>query len=99
MTQYPMSANGSLLILNDTSTVEEVDLFNNLQNIVVTNADEDVWKQIGKVSLNAHNPNHGEPSDFHHFPRFQNLKNPATPPEADCRDLTSCASDYALESN
>ena len=61
MTQYPMSVNGSLLILNDTSTVEEVDLFNNLQNIVVTNADEDVWQQIGKVNLNAHNPNHGAP--------------------------------------
>ena len=61
MTQYPMSANGSLLILNDTSTVEEVDLFNNLQNIVITNADEDVWKQIGKVNLNAHNPNYGAP--------------------------------------
>ena len=65
-----MSANGSLLIINDTSTVEEVDLFNNLQNIVITNADEDVWKQIGKVNLNAHNPNHGAPD---HLSMVNNL--------------------------
>ena len=65
-----MSANGSLLILNPTSTVEEVDLFNNLQNIVITNADEDVWKQIGKVNLNAHNPNHGAPD---HLSMVNNL--------------------------
>ena len=70
MTQYPMSVNGSLLILNDTSTVEEVDLFNNLQNIVITNADDDVWKQIGKVNLNAHNPNHGAPD---HLSMVNNL--------------------------
>ena len=43
------------------STVEEVDLFNNLQNIVITNAGKDVWQQIGKVNLNAHNPILGAP--------------------------------------
>ena len=64
ITQYSMSANGSLLILDDNSSVEEVDLFkfNNLQNIVITNVDEDVWKQMSKVNLNAHNPNSGAPA-------------------------------------
>ena len=57
-----MSANCSLLILDDNSSVKEVDLFNNLQNIGITNADENVWKQIGKVNLNAHNPNSGAPA-------------------------------------
>ena len=45
-------------------------MFNNLQNIVITNADEDVWKQIGKVNLNAHNPNHGAPD---HLSMVNNL--------------------------
>ena len=30
-----------------------MDLFNNLQNIVITNADENVWKQMGKVNFPA----------------------------------------------
>ena len=67
-----MSANGSLLILDDNSSVEEVDLFkfNNLQNIVITNVDEDVWKQMSKVNLNAHNPNPGAPD---HLSMVNNL--------------------------
>lgn len=65
-----MSANGSLRILDDSSSVEEVDLFNNLQNIVITNAGKDVWQQIGKVNLNAHNPNPGAPE---HLAMVNNL--------------------------
>ena len=60
-TQYPVSANRSLLILDDSSSVEKVDLFNNLQNVVITNADKDVWQQIGKVNLNADSSNPGAP--------------------------------------
>ena len=50
--------------------MEEVDLFNNLQNIVITNAGKDVWQQIGKVNLNAHNPNPGAPE---HLAMVNNL--------------------------
>ena len=45
-------------------------MFNNLQNVVITNADQDVWKQIGKVNLNAHNPNPGTPE---HLAMVNNL--------------------------
>ena len=50
--------------------MEEVDLFNNLQNIVITNVGKDVWQQIGKVNLNAHNPNPGAPE---HLAMVNNL--------------------------
>jgi len=59
-----------LVVLNETSSVEEVDLFNNLQNIVITNVGKDVWQQIGKVNLNAHNPNPGAPE---HLAMVNNL--------------------------
>ena len=69
-TTSPESANGSLLILDEASSVEDVDLFNNLHNVVITNADQDVWQQIGKVNLNAHNPNPGAPE---HLDMVNNL--------------------------
>ena len=63
ITPYPVCANGTLIILDDGSSAEEVDLFNNMQNILITNADKvkDVWQPIGKVNLNAHSPNPGAP--------------------------------------
>eukprot|EP00964_Phaeocystis_antarctica_P034629 scaffold19723_cov97-Phaeocystis_antarctica.AAC.5 len=70
ITPYPVSANGTLIILDDGSSAEEVDLFNNMQNIVITNADKDVWQQIGKVNLNAHSPNPGAPE---HLAMVNNL--------------------------
>ena len=68
--QYPESANGTLIILDDCSSAEEVDLFNNMQNIVITNTERGVWQQIGKVNLNAHSPNPGAPE---HLAMVNNL--------------------------
>ena len=65
-----------------------MDLFNNIQNIVITNTERGVWQQIGKVNLNAHSPNPGAPE---HLAMVNNLlgdnaKNntmrPAAPPNA-----------------
>ena len=70
VTQYPESANGTLIILDDCSSAEEVDLFNNMQNIVITNTERGVWQQIGKVNLNAHSPNPGAPE---HLAMVNNL--------------------------
>ena len=60
--------------LQRDATVEQVNLFNNVRNIVVTNEqnDADLWESIQRVNLPAHNPSPGAPE---HLTMVNNLLN------------------------